>query len=190
VNPVVRMALVLAAVCVAAALALAKANDLTKDRIREAQREEFLGALRSVLPPFDNAPDRDTVEAGGTLYYRAKRGGTLTGVGIPVSSPDGYGGPIDALLGVDPEGKVTGVAVLANSETPGLGAKAAKPEYLARFRGKTLRGARWAVKKDGGDFDQITGATITPRALVSAIKRGLEGFEEHRDSVVGAARAK
>lgn len=185
-RDVLRMVLVLGVVCVVAALGLAKVYDLTKEPIAEAKRQELLRAIRAVLPPFTNEPDRDRIEADGRTYYPARAEGRLTGVAIPVSSPEGYGGTIEALVGVNPEGVVTGVAILAHAETPGLGAKAANPEYLAQFKGKSLTGARWAVKKDGGDFDQITGATITPRALVSAIRKGLEGFQKDRSRVVAA----
>ena len=87
-------------------------------------------------------------------------------------------------MGVDPAGRVTGVVVLSHAETPGLGAKATDPKYLEQFRGRSLASARWAVKKDGGDFDQVTGATITPRAIITAIHAGLERFEKDRDVVI------
>ncbi len=188
-KDVLRMVLVLGVVCIAAALGLARVYDLTKEPIAEAKREEVLRAIRAVLPAFDNEPDRDAVESGGTTYYRGLAGGRLVGAAFPVLSPEGYSGNIEALVGVDPEGRVTGVAILAHAETPGLGAKFTNPDFLEQFRGKTLAGARWAVKKDGGEFDQITGATITPRALVKAIQQGLEGFENSRERVVGATGA-
>ena len=188
-RDVLRMVLVLGVVCVAAALGLARVYDLTKGPIAEAKRQEVLRAIRAVLPPFANEPDRDRIEEGGRTYYPGRADGRLTGVAIPVSSPEGYGGNIEALVGVDPEGAVTGVAILAHAETPGLGAKVAQPAFLAQFSGKTLAGARWAVKKDGGDFDQITGATITPRALIAAIQQGLRDFERDRPTVTSPAAA-
>ena len=188
-RDVLRMVLVLGVVCVAAALGLARVYDLTKEPIAEAKRQEVLQAIRAVLPPFANEPDRDQVEQGGRTYYRGRAEGRLTGVAIPVSSPEGYGGNIEALVGVDPDGAVTGVAILAHAETPGLGAKFTQPTYLAQFSGKTQAGARWAVRKDGGDFDQITGATITPRALIAAILQGLRDFERDRPTVTGPGAA-
>lgn len=186
-RDVVRMVLVLAAVCTVAALGLARVYDLTKEPIKEAKRQELLRAIRAVLPPFENAPDQDAVEVDGTPYYPGTKGGEVVGVAFPVSSGEGYAGTIEALVGVDPAGTVTGVAILAHAETPGLGAKFTDPDYLAQFRGKTLEGAKWAVAKDGGDFDQITGATITPRALIKAIRGGLEGFEKNRTRVLARA---
>lgn len=178
------MVVVLGVVCVVAALGLAKVHEVTREPIRQAQREELLRALRAVLPAFENAPDQDAVTAGGHTFYRGRSDGQVTGVAVPVDSPEGYGGDVRALVGVDPEGTVTGVVVLAHAETPGLGAKATDPGYLAQFQGKSLRNARWAVRKDGGDFDQITGATITPRALVNAIHGGLEAFRKERETVL------
>jgi electron transport complex protein RnfG len=182
-KDIARMVLVLVAVCAVAALGLAKVYDLTKEPIREAKRAEMLRALVAVLPDFDNAPDRDVVTMDGAIYYPGTKKGRLTGTAIPVATSEGYGGNIEALVGVDPQGRVTRVAVLAHAETPGLGSKFDDPGYLAQFEGKTLVSTRWAVKKDGGDFDQITGATITPRALVKAMKRGLEGFDKHKAEI-------
>jgi len=189
VRDVLRMVLVLGVVCIAAALGLARVYDLTKEPIAEAKREEVLRAIRAVLPAFDNEPDRDAVEAEGATYFPGRAAGRPVGAAFPVSSPEGYSGTIEALVGVDPEGRVTGVAILAHAETPGLGAKFTNPGFLDQFRGKTLAGARWSVKKDGGEFDQITGATITPRALVKAIQQGLEDFERNRERALGAGRA-
>ncbi len=186
-RDVLRMVLVLVAVCAVAALGLARVYDLTKEPIKEAKRQELLRAIRAVLPSFENAPDQDAVQVGGTPYYPGTKGDETVGVAFPVSSAEGYSGTIEALVGVDPSGTVTGVAVLAHAETPGLGAKFTDPGFLAQFEGKTLRGARWAVAKDGGEFDQITGATITPRALIGAIRGGLEAFEENRSRVLEPA---
>ncbi len=175
-REVARMVGVLTLVCVLAALALAKVYDLTEEPIREAKRQELLRAVGAVLPAFDNAPDADAREVDGVTYYPGRKVGELVGVAFPVRSNEGYSGTIEALVGVDPTGRVTGVVVLAHAETPGLGAKAADPGFLAQFNGRSLDDARWAVKKDGGDFDQITGATITPRAIVAAIRTGLERY--------------
>ena len=104
-----------------------------------------------------------------------------------VVAPDGYSGNIEIMVGVDPAGVVTGVAILRHAETPGLGDKIALPAYTDRFRGQRLEGTDWRVKKDGGDFDQLTGATISPRAVVGAIRSGLEFFRDHREAIVAAA---
>lgn len=114
---------------------------------------------------------------------------------LPVVAPDGYSGNIRLLVGIQRDGSVAGVRVLEHKETPGLGDKIepAKSNWLESFIGKTTFGAGdtdWAVKKDGGQFDQFTGATITPRAVVNATGRAIQYFRAHRDRLlqpVGAA---
>ena len=99
----------------------------------------------------------------------------------------GYSGNIAIMVGVDPQGEVTGMEILSHAETPGLGDKITQPWFKDMFKGKSLDNADWRVKKDGGEFDQITGATISPRAVVGAIRRGLEFFREHQDEILGAS---
>jgi Na+-translocating ferredoxin:NAD+ oxidoreductase subunit G len=118
-------------------------------------------------------------------FYRSRLQGELTGIAFAVTAPDGYSGNIDIMVGVDPQGTVTGVAILRHAETPGLGDKIAFPAYTDSFRGQHLDGADWRVKKDGGDFDQLTGATISPRAVVGAIRGGLEFFRDHHATITG-----
>ena len=88
------------------------------------------------------------------------------------------------MVGMDPEGTVAGIEILTHNETPGLGDKITLPVFKDTFAGKNLQNADWRVKKDGGEFDQITGATISPRAVVGAVRRGLEFYHEHRDEIL------
>ena len=94
------------------------------------------------------------------------------------------------MVGLDHKGQVLGVRVVVHTETPGLGDKieASKSDWIQSFVGRSFENPlpeRWRVKKDGGDFDQFAGATITPRAVVSGIGRGLEFFSRHRATIVG-----
>lgn len=190
-----RLILVLTLVAALAGLILAVVESATRAPIAEQRRQEVLRALKAVLPPVDNAPDTDVVqlvigrdrkgrEQQGT-FYRGRLQGALAGIAFQVTAPDGYSGNIDIMVGIDPQGTVTGVAILKHAETPGLGDKIARPEFTGKFLGKALDNADWRVRKDGGDFDQLTGATISPRAVVNAIRRGLEFFRAHRDEIVG-----
>ena len=116
--------------------------------------------------------------------YQATKAGKVTGVAYEIYGY-GYGGEIDLMLGVDTRGQILGVRVLSHSETPGLGDKIekAKSKWIFEFDGKSLDNTsdkQWHVKKDGGEFDQFSGATITPRAVVKAIKSGLVFFQAHR----------
>jgi electron transport complex protein RnfG len=151
--------------------------------------------LRAVLPPSDNAPDEDTVDLvigqdkrGRDVvrtFYRGRQKDLLSGIAFKVVAPDGYSGDINIMVGIDPAGTVAGIEILSHNETPGLGDKIELPAFKKIFSGKNLTNADWRVKKDGGEFDQITGATISPRAVVGAVRRGLEFFQEHRGDIVG-----
>ena len=184
-----RLVIILTTICLVAAAVLAGVYDLTKETIAEQQRLRTLRALKSVLPPFDNEIERGAkqVVTGKdrkgrdivTTFYVARREGRLVGTAFQVVAPDGYSGNIYILMGVDPEFKVTGIEIISHLETPGLGDKIEDPEWRAEFKGRSLAdGPRFAVKKDGGEIDQFTGATISPRAVVNAVKRGLALYEK------------
>ena len=193
-----RLMIVLTLVTAVAGAALALVEAVTREPIAAQRRLERLRALTAVLPPVDNAPDQDTVrlvtgrnKKGQELtrtFYRGRKGQELRGIAFAVTAPDGYSGAIDIMVGVDPDGVVTGVAILKHAETPGLGDKIARPDFTGRFIGKALGSADWRVKKDGGDFDQLTGATISPRAVVGALRAGLEFFRDHREEIVAEAK--
>lgn len=108
--------------------------------------------------------------------YVAKKGAELTAYAIQATAPDGYSGDIRLLIGIQPDGTVLGVRTLEHKETPGLGDKIETrlSDWIHRFAQKTFTvetEAQWAVKKDGGQFDQFTGATITPRAVVNNVRQ-------------------
>ncbi len=126
--------LVLTAICFAASLALTQVYELTREPIAHQKRLEVLRAIRAVLPDINNEPDRDLVrlqfdEPGGqskeVTFFRGRLDRELAGVAFVVDSREGYGGRIEIMLGVDPQGTVLGVEVLGHLETPGLGSKIA-----------------------------------------------------------------
>jgi electron transport complex protein RnfG len=190
-----RLILVLTLVAALAGLILSLVESATREPIAKQRREEVLRALKAVLPPVDNAPDTDTVQLvighdrkgreQQVVFYRGRQNGELRGIAFQVTAPDGYSGNIEIMVGVDPQGTVTGVAILKHAETPGLGDKIARPGFTGLFIGMGLDNADWRVRKDGGSFDQLTGATISPRAVVGAIRRGLEFFRDHRAEILG-----
>jgi electron transport complex protein RnfG len=181
----------------AAAVLLVSGHLLTRAPIAEREAEELLASLSEVIPPslHDNDLLASTVELsvdGRTvIVYRALDGLDVTAVAFEVVG-QGYAGPIRVLLGVAADGRVQGARVLAHAETPGLGDKIelARADWILGFDGRSLSDpppARWAVEKDGGVFDQFSGATITPRAVVAAIKRGLQTFARHREALTASA---
>jgi electron transport complex protein RnfG len=111
---------------------------------------------------------------------------TVVGVILPATARDGYSGDIELLVGVTADGKIAGARVVSHKETPGLGdgIDTRKSPWILSFDGRSLQAPlqpQWTVKKDGGAFDQFTGATVTPRAVVAAIRRTLEYQALHRD---------
>ena len=122
-------------------------------------------------------------------YYIAKQGKTVVAIVFTVVAPDGYSGPIKLLIGVKPSGEILSVRVIAHQETPGLGdgIDIKKSSWITQFDHQSLTKtsfANWKVKKDGGAFDQLTGATITPRAVVKAIKTLLGYYRTNKSQLL------
>ncbi len=175
--------------------ALAWASNATGDAIAAAEAKDLRDSLAEVLPQgmADNDFLKDTVDlekGGKTLtIYRARKDGVVMAALFKVAER-GYAGEIQLLMAVDSEGRTLGVRVLKHAETPGLGDKIEirKDKWIKGFDGKSLDDPtpeKWGVKKDGGIFDQFAGATITPRAVVKAVKGGLAFFAEHRKEILG-----
>jgi electron transport complex protein RnfG len=197
-----RNAVLLGAFAILTTLLIAGTFLSTKDRIAEAQRKAEEKALLQIVPreAHDNSMLDDTLPlSAGELglradkrIYIARRSGEAVAVIVPTTAPDGYSGDIDLIVGVNRDGSVAGVRVLNHRETPGLGDKVDlnKSDWVLSFNGRSLRNpeaAGWAVTKDGGEFDQFTGATITPRAVVGATHRALEYVEAQRNHLFGTA---
>ena len=169
--------------------ALAMASRTTEADIDAAATRDLQASLAQVLPgQYDNDLLKDTVRLaapeGEVTVYRARRAGRVEAV-VFKAEGRGYAGPIVCIMGVARDGRLLGVRVLKHTETPGLGDKIepAKDHWIYAFEGKSLGAPaadKWAVKKDGGVFDQFAGATITPRAVVRAVKGGLELFARER----------
>jgi electron transport complex protein RnfG len=181
------------------AAALLVMGDLaTRDTIALRKAEDLKASLAEVIPPaiHDNDLLADPMTLEGPdgaplIVYRALEGLQVTGLAFRVSGV-GYAGKIELLLGLDATGQVLGTRVLSHAETPGLGDKmeVSKGDWILAFDGLSLGNPpaeRWAVEKDGGDFDQFTGATITPRAILGALRGGLEFFAKHRDTLTSSA---
>ena len=175
--------------------ALAWASSATSGAIAEAEARDLRNSLSEVLPAGfadnDFLNDKLEIERGGKplVIYRARREGVVKGAVFTVAER-GYAADIVVLMAVDSDGRMLGARVLKHAETPGLGDKIelSKAPWIKDFDGKSLGDPpveRWGVKKDGGVFDQFAGATITPRAVVKAVKGGLLFFAEHRAQILG-----
>jgi len=189
----------LAIIAVGGVSLLAGVHLLTRERIAEQRQRAVLERLAQVLPTsaYDNDLLADVIsvqdsnalgQPGPTTVYRARRAGRPVAVIMAVTAPDGYNGDIRLLVAILYDGTISGVRVVEHRETPGLGdpIEVQRSDWIRSFRGRSLTDpapAGWAVRRDGGVFDQFTGATITPRAVVEAVQRALEYYTAHRQEL-------
>lgn len=184
---------------------IAFTQQLTEDRIQDQVARAEAAALYEIIPEsqHDNdlldetavlpANDRLAIQ-GPVNAWVARQDGEPVGLILPAIAPDGYSGDIHLLVGIDLNGEVLGVRVTSHRETPGLGDRVElkKSNWVLSFEGRSLENPEprgWAVKKNGGEFDQFTGATITPAAVVNAVEQTLVYFREHREAIITAAGA-
>lgn len=190
-----RAALILGGFALCGAGLLAWTEQQTRPRIEANARAALEAELNRLVPAaeYDNdllasaapivAPELTGVATPVTLY-RATKGGAPVAVLFQLTAPDGYAGPIRLLAAVRADGRLAGARVLAHKETPGLGdyIEERRSPWIHGFDGRSLADpeeARWAVRKDGGAFDHVTGATVTPRAIVKALRRALAYCRAH-----------
>lgn len=193
----------LVAVAVAGVAVVSFTHLQTREHIATRQHEQTLRQLDAVLPAaaYTNNPAEETVTIDdgrlGTgkavTAYRARHNGEPVAVILPVTAPDGYTGPIELLVAIRADGSVAGVRVLNHRETPGLGdaIESARSDWLEGFEDRSLGDPPregWTVHRRGGEFDGISGATITARAVIQAVARALDVFEDRRDELLGERR--
>ena len=190
---------VIAAVCTAL---VAATHAITDERIAANEQAWLEQSLQPVLAglTFDGgvSESRLTLAAphglpgsGDATVYRVYAGQSPVAALYVVSARDGYAGPIRLLVGVRANGRIAGVHVLAHRETPGLGdrVESSKSDWVRQFDGRSLGDpaiAVWRIERDGGAFDQLTGASVTPRAIVKAVRQTLEYHAVHADAVFAA----
>ncbi|MDX8355425.1 electron transport complex subunit RsxG [Cognatiyoonia sp. IB215182] len=179
----------------AAAVILSLTHSLTEAAIEQRKAEDLLASLAQVLPAddHDNDPSRTTrtltdAAEGEVMLYLATRDGAVTGTALELAG-FGYAGAIRVLIGIAPDGTVLGARVLSHSETPGLGDKIEHriSPWIDSFQGRSLGDPDpdgWTVRKEGGAFDQFSGATITPRTVIKTVERGLQLFARHRSEIL------
>ncbi len=181
----------LGSVALLCSTALVIADLQTRDAIEQARERELGAQLAAVTPARD--AEQAPLEHERTVRFNDQRhrtwqlqhDGEVIAVAVE-SEAKGYGGPIRVLVGIDPEGTIQAARVLEHRETPGLGddIEAERSDWIDAFEGRSLTNPPeddWAVKRDNGAFDQLTGATITPRAVVEAVHQALKAFEAHQE---------
>lgn len=174
-STLLNMVVCLSAVCLACSAVLAVANAVTLEPIAQAQVAKTNASIAQVLPEFSGDAVKGSIEYAGVNYdyYKAEGAGYAI-----VSNVTGFSGTLSVMVGVDLNGNVHNTAVLAQSETPGLGAKCTEEGFAAQFRGWNPAVKVLAVKKDGGDVDAITASTITSRAYTLAVANALAVVKE------------
>jgi electron transport complex protein RnfG len=188
-TPTWRLVAVLAGICFASGLALSSVYDLTKEPIAYQMKLEVIRSLQAVLPGQVVDPEAfylDMTREDGTSVrvFRSRTDDAVAGAAFQVIAPDGYSGNIYIMMGVLPDGTLGGIEILSHAETPGLGSPIAEEEWKGAFRGRSLENTNFKVKKDGGDIDQLTGATISPRAVTGAVEKGLKWYMDKRDEIL------
>jgi Na+-translocating ferredoxin:NAD+ oxidoreductase subunit G len=194
-KPVVVLVLLAAALTAV----IAVVAGITRERIVHNEQAWITQRLDALVPPamHDNDLLADSIavtspdllgSAQPVRIYRARRGGAPVAALIRAIAPDGYRGPIELLVAIGLDGRLIGVQVIRHNETPGLGDafESRDVHWLGRFRGRSLTDPptqRWTVRRDGGDFDAFTGATITPRAIIKAVRNALDYYQRNSQRI-------
>jgi electron transport complex protein RnfG len=185
----------LAGFAAVAGLVVGLAWDSARERIADNEARRVLVELSAVLPAalYDNEPHRDMIRLAlpddePRQIWRARRAGKPVAAVLTSLAPDGYSGQIRLLVAVTIDGQILGVRVSNHSETPGIGdvIEADKSPWIGSFDGRSLgepEESRWRLRKDGGDIDAISGATISSRAVVAATRRAMQYFRLHREEI-------
>ncbi len=190
-SEIIKMIVVLTAISAAAALLLAGVNQGTQEQIKAQIRENEIGpALEEIFAWSTNNPLDDYKEMNLSALpepidvFPAFKDGELKALAFETQGK-GFGGEIGVVLGIDvSEDTLAGIGITSHSETPGLGARIAEPGFIANFQGLSMDGVV-KVRADGGGVDAISGATISSRAVCTAISSGLELFNENRAEIEG-----
>ena len=214
-QAITKNSLLLSGFAIAVAATLAFTESSTKDRREAALRKVQSQALEEVIPSDrrDNILLDDFIVTHDSEYLQlkinkkcggkygdakcakifiARKDGEVTAFILPTRAPDGYSGSINSIVGINLDGSIAGVRIIQHTETPGLGDKieTKKTDWVYSFNNMSLQEpelAGWGVKKDGGIFDQFTGATITPRAVVKSIHSALRFFTQNKELLLKKA---
>ena len=185
-STLLNMTVSLLVITLVSGFALGYVNDITLEPKARARLAKKVAALKTVLPEFDNnavaevirvpaAAGRDSLE-----LYPAFKNGEFVGAAVMGSSEKGYSGLIRIMVGFRPDGNIHNISVLEQKETPGLGTKMKGEKFIGQFRGKDPANFDLKVKKDGGQVDALTGATITTRAFSEATQMAYDAFMSNK----------
>ncbi len=183
-SSLVNMVLTLFIITLIASASLGFIYEITKLPIKEAKIAKKTKAIEKVLPEFDNLEEMKVVKATDKgrdfEFYNAKKGGKIIGTAVKTSTESGYSGLIWIMVGFTADGKIYKTSVLEHKETPGLGTKLDETAFKKQFLGKNPDNFKLIVKKDGGDVDAITAATISSRAFCEAVQRAFDAYKKQK----------
>jgi electron transport complex protein RnfG len=184
-----KVIIVLVVISFASAFLLAYVNQVTSGPIEENKKAETKKAIGIVLNTISDykcqeIPEETEIDDSPVRYFPAKStDGKIVGYAIIVKGPNGFSNDFDMMVGMDSSGTIIDTYVLDHKETPGLGDGMTKEKFKKQFRGKNLENTKWSVKKDGGDIDALTAATITSRAFTAGVKRALLVFKKLKEGI-------
>lgn len=183
-SNLINMTLSLLVVAAFSAVTLGYFYETTKEPIAKAKNQKILNAITEVVGTFDNDPfaEKTNITTPDGKYklemYPARENGIITSVAIRTHSDNGFGGRIELIIGMLMDGTVSGYKVIDQKETPGLGTKIASGKFAEQFVGMNSYNDNFKLKKDGGDIDAITGATISSRAVIDAIEKAIVAYKK------------
>ena len=192
----VKMIVVLTIICAAAAALLQAVAAYTAPIIAQEEKKFELRSVSKAIqepsqnpctdrnPAYDNSPDEDSVCVDGVKVYRGRKGDQFSGFAFESVGLNSYSGEINVLVALSPDGSLLGTEILKHAETPGLGSKIEDCSWRKQFLNRKSEGFGWAVIKDGGEVDQISGATISSRSMIDAITRGFEFYQKNRKAIL------
>lgn len=181
-STILNMALTLIVITLIAGLSLGLLNNATQTAIESSKQAKKVEAIKQVVPDFDNNPVEEVITvktSSGEFFdcYPASKNGEKVGYAIASASNKGFSGLVRVMVGFAPDGTIVNTSVLEHKETPGLGTKMAEAPFKPQFEGKNPEMFKLQVKKDGGDVDAITAATISSRAFCEALSLAYEAFK-------------
>lgn len=166
------------AVSICSATAIGYVYQLTEKPIAVSKKQKTLNAIKEMVGNFDNNPfeEKTLLSDGQTELYPARQNGIITAVAIKTHSKNGFGGKIELIVGISIDGTLNGYKIIEQNETPGLGSKITENKFKNQFYGLDAHNSNLGLSKDGGEIDAITGATISSRAVVEAVKKAMEAY--------------
>jgi electron transport complex protein RnfG len=183
-STLLNMVLSLVLISLVMSAALAFVYEKTKGPIEVASKQKEINAIKQVLPEFDNDPATARVEKDGVIVYRMTRKNEPVGYAVKTFTDKGFGGHAEMMAGFLPDGRIYNIIILQHRETPGLGTKMAEPYFSKQFMGKNPASFKLKVKKDGGQVDAITAATVSSRAYCDAMQRAFDNIKFYADTTL------